>query len=105
MSTFTPPVSGTRAATYVDAAARRRDPVADQLFAHYAGTSYADNVFLLTDGTVTTEYPATTYNADGTIDDMPTARIARAFWGAHGSFPVNASETSLLEGAGYTVDA
>lgn len=80
------------------------DPVAYRLFRYYPSTSRSRNVYILDDGTVTEEYPAASYNEDGSLAQKPEERIVRAFTGT-GPHTINAVESAALSGAGYEVDA
>lgn len=63
------------------------------------------NVYILTDGTVTEDFPPSTYDTDGTLLLRGDERVAHAFVGGGGPVTVTAAEATLLTNAGYTVDA
>lgn len=98
--TFTQP----RAATTPPVQVRGEDdPITNRLFRHYPPSLQAVNVYILTDGTVTEEFPASTYNADGSLALKGEERIARAFTGT-GPHTITDAEAAILTGAGYEVD-
>ena len=96
MSTFTPTVDTGQAGVVDD-----REPSWKQRL--FAGSfSRARNVWIV-DGTTVQEYPPTaSYNSDGSLNQLPEARVTRWFQGAQ-THTVNASESTLLTAAGYTV--
>lgn len=65
------------------------DPIANRLMRYYSPIVEGVNVFILTDGTVTTTQPAS-------WDD-----VRRVLWGAHDE-PVTSAEAALLTAAGYS---
>lgn len=92
MATFTPPAD-----IVVQAFLEDSSPIQKRLMRHSNGGVRGRNVWILTDDTVTEVAP------DGTTvtyDD-----VARFFPGGHVAQTVSAAEQTLLEAAGYTVDA
>ena len=99
MATFTPPADTPRSPIPPGTRGIQR-----RLFKYFTAPPAARNVYILTDNTVVQEWPATTYNPDTTIDQWPSERVARTFFGGHGAYPVNSAESALLIAAGYTID-
>lgn len=97
MSTFTPPRVQDVPASLPDAT-----DLANRLARHFASGWRASNVFILDDDTVTTEWPPATYNADGSLDQMPEDRVVASFYG--GTHTVTDAQAALLTAAGYEVD-
>jgi hypothetical protein len=70
------------------------------LFARYASYDQAINVYILTDGSVTEDFPAATYTADGAVVLRGDERVAHGFVGG-GSQVVTDAEAAILTAAGY----
>lgn len=98
MATFTPPVDQANDTTSLEA-----DPLANRLFRHYEPIYAGRNVFILTDGTTTEEWPPATYNSDGSLALMPEERVSAAFYGGHGAYTVTSAQATILTNAGYAV--
>ena len=99
MPSFTPPVDQANGLTE-----RGADPLSNRLGRHLVPTYAGRNVFILDDDTVTEEWPPATYNADGTILQVPEDRVVVALYGGHGAYEVSDAQAVLLTDAGYTID-
>lgn len=92
MATFTPPAD-----IVVPAFLEDSSPLQKRLMRHSNGGVRGRNVWILTDGTVTESAP------DGTV--VTEAHVSRFFPGGHVAQTVTSAERTLLEAAGYMVDA
>jgi hypothetical protein len=70
------------------AAYRGSSPAAAALFRHYGTVTEGVNVYILTNGTVTTQ------------DPVDPSAVAHTLWGGHVE-PITAAEATLLTTAGY----
>lgn len=100
MATFTPPADNLVPPIAVDSR-DVTDPLAQKLFRYYKSRPRGRNVFILTNNTVTEDLPASSYNADGTLNTEAWSQVSRVFYGGHIGYQISASEQSILTAAGY----
>lgn len=102
MATFTPPQDLVVPSTRPD-----MEPWQGRFLGTATGPARGRNVFLYDDDTAAIEgvFPPAAYNADGSLATLSEDRVTSVFYGARGSYPVNATQQATLEAAGYTVDA
>ena len=105
MPSFTPPVRDEVPRSFpLGSREWRANPLGNRLMRHFTQPLRGVNVFII-DGVATETDPFTTYNADGSIAEFGWDRVDAAFWGGHGAYAVTAAQKTILEAAGYTVDA
>ena len=110
MATFTPPADNqtppadTSAGSVPPVAVDSRDitdPLAQRLFRYYKTRRRGRNVFILKNGTVTENLPASSYNSDGTLNQEAWSQVDTIFWGGHGPQVITSAQQTTLTGAGY----